>query len=54
MEFDVQQRDQYGRLLAYVWVDGKMYNKTLLEDGIANLATYPPQCKICGRVYGYR
>ena len=45
LEFDVQQRDQYGRLLAYVWVDGKMYNKTLLEDGIANLATYPPNVK---------
>lgn len=45
LEFDVQQRDQYGRLLAYVWVDGKMYNKTLLEDDIANLATYPPNVK---------
>lgn len=45
LEFDVQQRDQYGRLLAYVWVVGKMYNKILLEDGIANLATYPPNVK---------
>ncbi len=45
LEFDVQQRDQYGRLLAYVWVDGLMYNKTLLEDGVANLATYPPNVK---------
>lgn len=45
LEFDVQQRDQYGRLLAYVWVDGKMYNKTLLEDGVANIATYPPNVK---------
>lgn len=45
LEFDIQQRDQYGRLLAYVWVDGVMYNKTLLEDGVANLATYPPNVK---------
>lgn len=45
LEFDVQQRDQYGRLLAYVWVDGVMYNKTLLKDGVANLATYPPNVK---------
>ena len=45
LEFDVQQRDQYGRLLAYVWVDGVMYNKTLLEEGVANLATYPPNVK---------
>lgn len=45
LEFDVQQRDQYGRLLAYVWVDGVMYNKTLLKEGIANLATFPPNVK---------
>lgn len=45
LEFDVQQRDMYGRLLAYVYVDGVMYNKTLLEDGVANLATYPPNVK---------
>lgn len=45
LEFDVQQRDMYGRLLAYVYIDGVMFNKTLLEDGIANLATYPPNIK---------
>lgn len=45
LEFDVQERDMYGRLLAYVWLDGVMYNKTLLEDGVANLATYPPNVK---------
>jgi len=45
LEFDVQQRDVYGRLLAYVYVDGVMFNKTLLEDGVANLATYPPNVK---------
>lgn len=45
LEFDVQERDQYGRLLAYVWIDGKMYNETLLRDGVANLATYPPNVK---------
>lgn len=31
--------------MAYVWVDGVMYNKTLLKDGVANLATYPPNVK---------
>lgn len=45
LEFDVQQRDIYGRLLAYVYIDGVMFNKTLLENGIANLATYPPNVK---------
>lgn len=45
LEFDVQERDKYGRLLAYVYVDGKMYNKTLLEEGHAKVATFPPNVK---------
>lgn len=45
LEFDVQERDQYGRLLAYVYLNGTMVNKTLLEDGYANIATYPPNVK---------
>lgn len=45
VEFDVQKRDKYGRLLGYVYVDGKMYNKTLLEEGYARLATYPPNVR---------
>ena len=45
LEFDVQERDKYGRLLAYVYLDGKMYNKTLLEEGHAKVATFPPNVK---------
>lgn len=45
LEFDVQERDKYGRLLAYIYVDGKMYNKTLLEEGHAKVATFPPNVK---------
>lgn len=45
LEFDVEQRDKYGRLLAYVYIDGQMYNKLLLEKGYAKLATYPPNVK---------
>lgn len=45
LELDVEERDQYGRLLAYIWLDGVMLNKVLLENGIAKVATYPPNVK---------
>lgn len=45
LEYDVQGRDRYGRILAYVYLDGKMFNKTLLEEGHAKVATYPPNVK---------
>ena len=45
LEFDVQERDQYGRLLAYVWIDGEMFNKVLLREGYAQVATFPPNVK---------
>lgn len=45
LEFDVQERDKYGRLLAYVYIDDEMYNKHLLEIGYAKIATYPPNVK---------
>jgi endonuclease YncB( thermonuclease family) len=45
LEFDVQERDKYGRLLAYAWIGGEMFNKTLLEEGYAQLATFPPNVK---------
>lgn len=45
IELDVQERDQYGRILAYVYLEGKMVNKTLLEEGYAVMSTYPPNVK---------
>lgn len=46
LEFDVSQKDQYGRLLAYVYLEnGEMLNKVLLEKGYAQVATYPPNVK---------
>ena len=45
IELDVQERDKYGRILAYVYIDGEMYNKELLKIGYAKIATYPPNIK---------
>ena len=48
LEFDVEKTDRYGRLLAYVY-HGEMFNETLLEEGYAQVATYPPNVKYVDR-----
>jgi micrococcal nuclease len=42
LEFDVQRRDIYGRLLAYVIVDGHRYEDDVLQRGLARLLVIPP------------
>jgi micrococcal nuclease len=53
LERDVEQRDRYGRLLAYVWLSRpqsgdaaeareKMFNARLLWNGLGVLLTIPP------------
>ncbi|MFT8316551.1 MAG: thermonuclease family protein [Clostridium sp.] len=56
LEKDVSETDQYGRLLRYVWIDvpngitdseikTKMFNAILVENGYAEVSTYPPDVK---------
>jgi micrococcal nuclease len=46
IETDVEKRDRYGRLLAYVWTkDGKCVNVEMVRDGLALLYTVPPNVK---------
>ncbi|MGI6077720.1 MAG: thermonuclease family protein [Fastidiosipilaceae bacterium] len=45
LELDVELRDQYKRTLAYVWLDGEMFNRILLQNGLARVTTYPPNVK---------
>ncbi len=44
IERDVEERDRYGRLLAYIYraSDGLFVNLALARNGYANLLTYPP------------
>lgn len=56
LELDVGERDKYGRLLAYVWLEppkgdsetelrAKMFNAKLLLAGMARVMTVPPNVK---------
>ncbi|HPD97797.1 MAG TPA: thermonuclease family protein [Synergistales bacterium] len=49
LETDVEKRDRYGRMLAYVWIEkeGKIYmvNEILLRMGYAMPFTFPPNLK---------
>lgn len=46
IEFDVQQRDRYGRILAYLWdKNGRMINYLMIRDGYAMVYTVPPNVK---------
>jgi micrococcal nuclease len=50
LELDVQKVDPYGRLLAYVYLPGgEMFYETLLEEGYAQVATFPPNVKYVDR-----
>ncbi|MCU0651028.1 MAG: thermonuclease family protein [Candidatus Omnitrophica bacterium] len=46
LEFDVEKRDKYNRLLAYVYLpDGTFVNAEIVKQGYASLLTYPPNVK---------
>ncbi|HRY82708.1 MAG TPA: thermonuclease family protein [Candidatus Moranbacteria bacterium] len=42
---DVSDRDQYGRLLRYVFVDGLSINIELVRLGLAKVASFPPDVR---------
>ena len=48
LELDVQTRDRYGRLLAYVWVGDTMVNAELVRLGYAQVMTVPPNVRYQG------
>jgi len=49
LEYDVEKKDKYDRLLCYVFVGDVFVNAKLLEEGLAFLYTYPPNVKYVDR-----
>ncbi|GBC87863.1 Thermonuclease [bacterium HR12] len=49
LELDVERVDRYGRTLAYVWLGDELFNETLVREGYAVVATYPPNVRYVDR-----
>jgi micrococcal nuclease len=50
LELDVGERDQYGRILAYIWVEKEpnhyhMLNALLVQEGFAQVVVYQPNVR---------
>lgn len=45
LAFDVQKRDKYGRILAYVFHEGGLFNAELVARGYAEIMTVPPNVR---------
>jgi micrococcal nuclease len=45
LEFDQEKFDDYDRLLGYVYIDGQMFNKELVEQGYAQAYPYEPNTR---------
>jgi micrococcal nuclease len=48
--FGVERRDVYGRLLAYVYLNGRFVNAELIRRGLARTLTIPPNDRFAGRL----
>ena len=49
LEYDIDKRDRYGRVLAYVWVDTLLVNAELVRQGLASVYTFLPNLKYRAR-----
>ncbi len=50
LEFDVKQKDNSDRLLAYIWKDNLLVNKYLVSEGLAIAEPYPPNSKYDAKI----
>ena len=62
LEKDISERDRYGRLLRYIWLEPPaeeseeavreyLFNAILLLEGYAQVATYPPDVKYIDKYF---
>jgi micrococcal nuclease len=49
LEFDIERTDRFDRTLAYVWLDGELFNERLVLDGFAIVTTFPPTVRSVDR-----
>lgn len=50
LEKDVENRDKYGRLLRYVYLDGNFVNLEMVKTGFAYAYEYPPSVKYAEKI----
>ncbi len=48
---DVEERDPFGRLLAYVWAGEVFINERMVRDGYARARNYPPNLSLQDRLW---
>jgi len=53
LEFDIEKRDRYGRLLAYVYAGDKFVNGMLIREGLAKAYPFEPNTKYKQRFRDY-
>lgn len=53
LEYDIEQYDQYDRLLAYVYLDDKktMFEEVMISEGLAKVVKYEPNVKYVEHFY---
>ncbi|MFH1479170.1 MAG: thermonuclease family protein [Candidatus Omnitrophota bacterium] len=45
IEYDIQRKDKYGRILGYVYIGNIMVNAELIKNGYSVIYSYPPNIK---------
>lgn len=50
LQLDLEARDRFGRVLAYVWAGEVFVNRQMVADGYAYVSTHPPNVRYEGEL----